>query len=203
MRAHEMRSAAIYRAQIQAMMADPDLTGDVLLLAVAMLNQSQLAIEAGQQRFRWSDVCRDLGWDGSHKLRWTIADDFPRYEVERSKLVPPCAAAMIRREGLCGKPAAGSLVFIDRDPVTGAGRTVGFCSRHGALGRDINSRLKQWRANGSPQPADNAGGVLPRYFDGDWPGLYRWAKPWQPLGTGPGKPPAPPRPTLTLIQGGA
>ena len=199
MRAHEMRSAAIYRAQIQAMMADPDLTGDVLLLAVAMLNQSQLAIEAGQQRFRWSDVCRDLGWDGSHKLRWTIADDFPRYEIPRDVVVR-CVALMVRREGLCGKPAAWSLVFDDRDPETGAGRRVGFCSRHGHLQYDVLARAKRWRANGRPQPPDNTGGVLPRYFDGDWPGLYRWAKPWQPLGTGPGKPPAPPRPTLTLIQ---
>jgi len=196
----EVKSAFRYRDEVQAMMTDPDLTGATLLLAVGVFHALQVKIEAGdKQEVKWGAVQSLLGWS-SWDLKAAIRDDFPRYEPDRTAAAE-CSAPMIRRDGPCGKPVASSLRFTDRDPETGEGRKVGFCSRHGALQFDVKSRLKQWQANGAPQPPHNTGGVLRRYFNGDWDPSYRWSAPYEELTDGSGKLVEIPRPKLTLIRG--
>lgn len=197
----EVKSAFRYRTEVQAMMTDPDLTGDVLLLALVMSHGIHSNAEkTGKQLVKWSEIYQITGWE-DRDLRQVLSQDFPRYEVKWTK--PVCAAPMIRRDGPCGKEPAYSLVFTDYDPETGEGRQVGFCSRHGALQHDVRAHQKQWRINGALVPPDNTGGILRRYFDGDLDSLYRWARPYSKLTDGTGKPAEPPRPTLTLLKGGA
>ena len=104
---------------------------------------------------------------------------------------------MIRRAGLCGKPASGSM--IDHDPVTGEAQWIGLCSRHRDLQAKFDVRRREWIANGRPSPSPNRGGVLKRYFKANWAEVYRWAAPWRtPLDDAPE--PTPPQPKLRLVR---
>lgn len=198
-----------YRHWTRRMMLDPDLHGDTLLLAFAMLEVVVRRSEPGPADEtplleRLEAMCRTHeagrlrpapGWWVQH----VISEDVPRYEPEFVSAVK-CAAPMIRRDGLCGKPS--SFRFIDRDPETGDSRYVGLCSRHRSMQPTFDARRKAWLANGKPSPPANTGGVLARYFALDWPAWYQWARPrTEPLPDG--KPPTPPpsqRPKLRLVK---
>lgn len=190
------------------MLHDPDLTGDLLLLAFAMDEVLAVRKEQGRKRFRgsWVEaiedmVCREYpgrlaGWWMKHQ----IAEDLPRYELadERGR---KCSAPVLRRSGItdaCG--ASGAVGLVDRDPLTGEGRRVWACKGHKAFAAECRARSKQWADNGKPTPPPNAGGVLERYYSGNWDALYRWAAPWKEPLRG-GREATPPRPTLRLIQG--
>lgn len=188
------------------MLNDPDLTGDLLLLALAMDEIIAVRKEQGRKRFQggWvaaveEMVCRRYagriqGW----WVKERIGSDTPRYEPE-DKPGRGCVAPMVRRDGECGKPGTTSLV--DRDPITGEGRRVYLCGRHKDLVGKFRAREQEWVRNGKPSPPPNAGGVLKRYYTWDWDAAYRWAKPWREPLEG-GREATPPRPELRLIQGG-
>ncbi|WP_280448415.1 hypothetical protein [Nocardia brasiliensis] len=191
------------------MLHDPDLSGDLLLLALALDEVCDIRKDQGRRWFRanWVEaiedmVCRDYpgrptGWWVKHQ----IAEDMPRYEVAGGT-GRKCNAPVLRRSGVtnaCG--ATGSVGLTDRDPFTGEGVRVWACKAHKAFAAEVQARDRQWFENGRPSPPPNAGGVLERYFSGNWDALYRWAAPWKEPLRG-GREATPPRPTLRLIQGG-
>jgi hypothetical protein len=184
------------------MYADPDLTGDLLLFALALARRSR--DHAGGPRGGWmADVAGMVGWD-PRRIRWTLAGDRPRYEPPGAPPSErrPCEGRMVRRAGPCGRPDSRHLMVLERSPVDGTQTPHYFCARHDSQATELRSRLP--RRQDCPEPAANTGGVLARYFTGDWVGLYRWASPgWQPPpGWEPRVGELPVRPELRLILGG-
>lgn len=185
------------------MLNDPDLTGDTLLFALALDEALAARKEQRRPRRSWIDDVADLGWGeqagaNDHcRVKDIIGKDVPRFEPIRETPGIPCAAPMIRRDGLCGQLATWST--IDRDPETGEARWTGLCRRHREGRTKFDARRMAWIANGKPTPPPNAGGVLKRYFTADWNALYRWAAPWRTPLDG-GREPTPPRPQLRLVH---
>jgi hypothetical protein len=199
------------------MFADPTLTGDLLLLALAFNRRPRwpgrsvrpqptpagtvmaglLAGDREPPRRAWQvEVARMLGWP-PEKVRWVLANDRPRYEppwlqsIERH----PCEGVMVRRDGPCGQPNSRTHQVIEYSPVDGTQVAHHFCSRHADQAAEFRARLPR-RAD-CPRPAANRGGVLPRYFKADWPAIWRWASPgWEPP---PDTPLPPGRPQLVLV----
>ncbi|WP_432130673.1 hypothetical protein [Streptomyces tendae] len=107
-----------------------------------------------------------------------VADDLPRYEMDRAApewLDQTCDAPMIRRAGLCGQPAVDNSYTVDL--TTGWRTPVWFCRRHAEFGRDRNLALAE---TGAPEPIPNRGGLLPCYFSrksgpNGWVQNYKWA----------------------------
>lgn len=192
-------------ARRRRMLHDPDLTGEVLLFALALDEVITTRTEQGRgTRKGWAADVEEIATGTRHPhSRWakrTIEQDIPRFEPLRSGWSRPCAAPMIRREGTCGK--SGTTPLLDHDPVTGVARWVYLCARHRGLQAQYEMRRREWIANGKPSPPPNRGGILPRYFDTDWTALYRWAAPHTEPLTG-AREATPPRPRLRLIPGGA
>lgn len=205
------------QATVARICNDPDLNSDGKLFAICslvFLDEKESSASARMaKRNRWLQSVAVMGrGDGdrdrsSYWVREVIRHDIPRYlgplalAHHQGRHFPyTCTAPMIRREGPCGKPAHQH--GDDYDPLTGEAVYWGYCTRH--WGHDIRHQLdqrrKQWHANGEPSPPPNAGGVLKKYFDTDWPGLYEWAAPYlKPLEGA--KEPVLPRPKLTLILG--
>lgn len=137
-------------------------------------------------------------------VRRVIANDIPRYEVPCPRNVT-CPVPKTRGPNTgkpCGKNATTR--WVQRDPETGEGEYLGYCTAHMTRAAQLchQEAWRKWEENGKPSPPANRGGILSRYFNTDWAKLYAWADPHrEPLPNG--KPPTPPRPTFTLIQGGA
>lgn len=198
MNAAELKAALELRRHTDKMLADPDLTGDLLLVALVI---AALTTEVGRVPVKWPGVAQRCGWSLA-RLRIVLSADVPRYEPPRDGY-GLCTAPMIRRTGPCGKRASESGYLID--PTTGVQTPWGRCARHRA---DRSAALahrdayQQWRVQGEPRPPANAGGVLPRHFTTDWEQVWDWAAPWRIRAEG-AKPATPPRPVLRLITGGA
>ncbi len=192
------------------MLNDPDLTGELLLFAFAVDEIN--ARQAEQSRKRRSKrgwvaeveemVCpprpgRASGW----WVKERIGSDIPRYEFADAP-GRKCVVPVTRRSGktdACG--GTGVVGVVDRDPLTGEGRRAWFCKGHKSFADACRARTAEWQRNGKPSPPPNAGGVLERYYGGDWDALYRWAKPWKEPLRGE-REATPPRPVLRLIEGG-
>lgn len=182
----DVKRALTFTSTVERMFADQDLTGDLLVLAIA------LALEPAGS---WSQVRDRLGW--SHeKLRLVLRSDVERYRPDIGPRV--CGAPMIRRPGPCGRPARAMTWWVDPD--TGHRTAHHWCSRHADLQDEAARRAayEAWTAAGSPTPPANAGGVLKRYLSTDWDKVYDWVDPHRRV-PGPGGP----RAKLTLIRGGA
>lgn len=184
---------------------DPDLDGDQKLFAVLVMAVLYQRLKAKRAVLKSRSIFNEVAKlsqkrNPSYWIRDVIQKDIPRYDP------PPyedngCLSPMIQREGICGKKAI--VHGFDRDPLTGAATPYAFCTRHRNHADDwrIGQNRKQWIKNGKPSPPPNAGGALKKYFDTDWPGLYKWAAPYITPLDGP-KEPTLPKPNLTLIRGG-
>lgn len=175
---------------IHRLLDDRDLTGDLLLFALATVDCGLRFDKA------WtSQVAQATGWD-QRRIRSIVARDVPRYEPDDLKGLRRCQAPMIRRDGPCG--ASGSTGFHWRyNAETGEWRTYWACTRHEEGARKmIRAATMAWEANGKPQPANNSGGVLSKYFHTE--GLYDWATPSYRKDTD--RTPPPQRPELEVIR---
>lgn len=172
-----------YTTTSARMFEDPDLNGNLLLLAQGALHELYQRKEQGRPAkiaSVWERTTALIGTPGTHAqsywLRSTLAQDVPRYEMDwlQSRR---CMGTMLRPAGApCkkGYTLSGSIP----DPVTGERTHTGACSnpRHRAEFELLaKTAWDAWRAAGSPAPANNRGGVLPRYFDTNWDELYKWA----------------------------
>lgn len=172
MRQLTANQALDFTRAVEKMLADPDLTGDQLLLGIALRHH----FAAGKDDATFKDVMSLTGWD-RHRLIRTLRDDAPRYTPDRSQ-AGKCANPMIRRDGLCGKPTAWKILAF-RDPDTGEVTERGACSRHWPdLEAQHRANRADWLAAGSPKPGPNTGGALPRYFDAEWAKVYKDCGAW-------------------------
>ncbi|WP_029923834.1 hypothetical protein [Nocardia otitidiscaviarum] len=203
----DLRAIMDRDARRRRMLNDPDLTGDVLLFALALDELLATRKEQGRRSLKnWVAEVAELahGTGEYYRPYWgkkVIREDFPRYEVAALEPGQPrCVAPMVRRDGVCGR--APQVWFVDHDPETGEGRNVGLCRRHRpGLEGYYQRRREEWRRNGKPVPPANTGGVLRRYFTADWDAIYGWARPGVEPMEG-GREATPPRPRLRLIPGG-
>lgn len=115
-----------------------------------------------------------------------------------------------RDNTVCG--AHGTLRVVERDMVTGWETVHYFCRRHLERAREVRAQLA---ARGEPpEPVPNKGGLLPRYFAGDWAKVYgkhcekahqTWTAPYYGVDADdwpvPGKTLIPKRPRLALVAG--
>lgn len=202
-----------YQRRADAMLADPDMTRHLLALGLSLLDTVVLR--------RWQDD-DETGGDPVRliatrafgparpidTLRYTLRDDARRYSplADAGHREDGCRAPMIRRAGLCGKPAGRSHLY--RDPVTGRGSWIAACARHAGWYTDEVRRLEAHRRavlakqTEPARPAANTGGVLRRHLpELDWHQLWSWADPsW--VEAPEEATPAFTRPTLRLIVGG-
>lgn len=161
----------------QAMLADEDLSGDLLLLGLRLarsvfLNESYLSSHITDQIFP------------KHPRRhWHIIEvmksDIRRYEPEWSA-PRPCGAPMVRRRGTCGK--SPTLTFMEVDTTTGERYRTGGCSRHYEWARLRHAaNLKAVKEAMIPSPPANTGGVLAKHLPQiDWPHLWKTLNPeWE------------------------
>lgn len=183
---------------------DPDLDREALMFVVCMtvLIYESKTSATGRLRMRhWPRSLAEMARADPGFAARVIRNDIPRYTTPVPESGHRCTAPMIRRE-TCGKKSVVS--WVERDPDTGEGHWQGLCSRHWKQHDDPQQRQRrheQWIANGQPTPAPNVGGVLRRYFTADWPALYQWANPDVAPAEG-AKPKTPPRPKLTVLDGG-
>ncbi|MFB6665895.1 hypothetical protein [Streptomyces parvus] len=169
-------------------------------------------------RKRASDILGEYG-NGPRRgsrLADLLYADRPRYDFPLLSYNQPCAAPMIRREGLCGQPASDSDYEVDHE--TGWKTPVYFCRRHEPWGGQL--REQRLREPG-PEPIPNAGGLVPSYFSTSdmaaWARLYKEAAVWKrdrlwepPKAYGlcaddwptPGQDPIPQKARLRLVLGG-
>lgn len=208
----DLKAIMEHHQRHRQMLADPLLTGDLLLFAFAL--DEVLTYPAVRRRHRWFGenwvmaieemVCPPPDPRFKQERGWWVAKqvalDLPRYEIPVEH-THKCTVPVTRRSGdttPCG--ASGVVGMLDRDPLTGVGQRGWACRGHQSIADSWRARINEWVANGKPSPPPNAGGNLERYYSGDWDALYRWAKPWkEPLRAG--REATPPRPTLRLIQG--
>lgn len=115
-----------------------------------------------------------------------------------------------RDDSVCG--AHGTIRVKEYDMVTGWQTIRWFCSRHKGRAAEVKAQLA---ARGEPPPpVPNKGGLLPRYFAGDWAKVYalhceKARKAWTPPYYGvdadewpvPGKTMIPKRPRLAVVAG--
>jgi hypothetical protein len=110
---------------------------------------------------------------------------------------------------VCG--AYGTIQVTEKDMVTGWDTEHWFCSRHIERAREVKAQLAAMGA--PPEPIPNRGGLLPRYFAGDWAKVYaehceimlrHWAVPYYGVDADdwpvPGKTLIPKRPRLALVS---
>lgn len=118
-----------------------------------------------------------------------------------------------RDNSVCG--AYGTISVTERDMVTGWQTEHRFCRRHAERADEVKVQLA---ARGEPpEPIPNTGGLLPRYFAGDWAAIYAkhcgevrmgigrpWRVPYHGVDADewpvPGKTLVPKRPRLSLVQ---
>lgn len=241
LRAHEKRVAG--------MLADPECVGELLLVGIGMARSvdlgdppwldgsMQMRVIAEQVYGRRQLPDRILGTAhrtdrGDVRPKRRIRDVFfadrrrysPDVDGDRGFGFVPCGRPMVRREGLCGRNPSHDLQRRLTDPVTGQRRTVGACSQAAcrAWFEDLLARnAAELKANPSPQPPANTGGVLERHLpeidwwkvwghvDSNWtppPEGETFRRPTLTLVVDDGGPGelvvAAPRPTLTVHEGG-
>lgn len=216
LRAHERTTSAL--------MADPDVTGDLLLIGLWLSRAVHLRTPAPTSTsgdgWQLTDIADDLfplatqpGGNAFGRLEasetgpnvWKVVDvvkrDIRRYDVWADQPggkrgTTPCGGPMIRRE-VCGKRA--HTWSFSTDPETGRRRLLGACSRH------MDWYWQQRRENQAalagievPRPPANAGGCLARHINIDWPALWQGLDPeW----TAPPEVDSWVRPKLKLLAG--
>ena len=114
-----------------------------------------------------------------------------------------------RDDSVCGSYATISVK--ERDMVAGWVTEHWFCTRHKGRAAEVR---RQIAARGEPpEPVPNHGGLLPRYFGGDWAAIYakhceercrHWKVPYYGVDADdwpvPGKTLIPKRPRLSVVQ---
>ena len=201
-----------HHRRIEAMIADEECVGDLMLLGVALARwvDYHLPALAKGERLTWERLGRLVvkpSRSGSLEVKQILKRDIRRYDPITDAgshfFQSRCGAPMIRRQGPCGGPSTRQVLV--SDPDTGRKSWLSGCTRHADW--FTAQRIKSREVEPARMPFANAGGVLARHFpDIDWPDLYRkldpqWAPP--PEGEYEDDDLLIDRPKLRLILGGA
>lgn len=190
--------------RLAALVTDPEITGDRLALGAALAHHCDHLTRAERQAGKGVGQIGRLAFGPRRHavltVKSVIRDDTRRYEPPQT-YSGACGAPMIRRDGLCGKPATGRGLLWDWED-TGEAHEINACSRHRDWLRDAVQRNRRARPEHPATPCANAGGHLRRHFpEIDWAKLYSWAS-YRPDGwvEPPEREPIR-RPTLTILTG--
>lgn len=188
-----------HQERIAAMLADPQLYGDLLFIGVLLARNLDLDDPVGRCTQR---IAQQLY--GSARDAWRVdavlLTDVRRYEPPRPAFGPRavCQRPMIRREGLCGSDTTNGAYLTD--PATGEQTWMPACRRHRDwLHQLVAANEAELAEHPPPRPAANAGGVLARHLpEMDWEkGWRRLRRDWTPPPEG-----APyQRPALSVVAG--
>lgn len=214
---------------VQAMVEDPALTGDLLLIGVIMARRIHLGpdgpVKVGPTAHSLFGGHRRIA---VHRWRTAMVGDIRRYDYgqdprnrEYGRSTTRCGAPLVRREGSCDRGGGRSQLLTD--PETGRQFWHSACSRHVTWWRAVlvaNQATIAELGRRVPIPAANVGGVLRRHLPSfDWEGYWRslqpnWVEPPEDepfvrpdlrvliLDADPHRTP-PVRPALTVLPGGA
>jgi hypothetical protein len=210
-------TAAAFTDTVERMMEDPEMTGQTLAFGIALIHEMRMQHAQGKSRSRKSEnaftlpnTWRDAAWllypsadEGEvwRLLKRIIGDDAPRYEMPReSSDARLCMGTMLRPLGApCRRRTTWSAGLVN--PFNGERRHAGACSNptHRAIFESaLRAANEAWKVNGKPEPKNNTGGHLMRYFTyPKWDELYGWASYRFKPGTTPE--PEPPRARLALV----
>lgn len=192
-----------YRRRIAAMFADPDCTGDLLLLGIALLDKVVLRCETSDASAYYGAKAGLKKWQVTAALRGDIRRYDALKDADSRDPARRCGAPMMRRQGPCGQSASRRALLTDPD--TGRQQWVAACSRHVEW---FDGRVRANRAHCEVEtvaiPAANAGGVLARHIpEIDWHVTWSKLDPrWTPPPEGEDEPTGV-VPKLTLVLGGA
>lgn len=193
-----------YRRRAAAMLDDPECTGELLSLGIALLDFVVLRMR-DEKNFgyyaqrAWGDKSR---W----RIQSVIKADIRRYDAlkdaDARDPARRCGAPMQRRSGPCGQSATRRSLLTDAD--TGRKQWIAACRRHvDWFDTRIRSNRQHCEVETITIPAANTGGVLARHLpEIGWDEIYRKYEPsWTPPPEGADEPTGS-KPKLTLILGG-
>lgn len=199
-----------FHRTVADMIADPEITGDLLLIGIWLARASILQEPpSGTGKWGYRTVAADLyGADdsrGEHieRVKRALRKDVPHYDWRRDVGVNwrpagghGCAGDTA--DGLCGLPHVHETLLTDLQ--TGRSYVVAACAQHvGWLNLQVlrNQETLAGLGDRAPNPPANAGGALARHLPG-----YRWPQWWARLDPGsrpnPG-PVSPPAPQLRVL----
>lgn len=183
-----------------ALLADPQVTGDLLLIGMWLARAAHLHLPApatgdGHSTWQLPDIAADLfplhitqastfngQVEGSatepdwRRVFEVLKNDIRRYDAKADQPFPPwarprCSGPMVRRVD-CGKPSFtwAYLTVLE----TGRKRMVGACRKHHDwLLNERSANAEAVKAAEVPRPHANVGGLLaPHFPDIDWPALW-------------------------------
>lgn len=175
--------------RVQRMLDDPDCSGDLLLIGIALARH----IDLGSARGSIKDAIAPVMNDGStywwYAVRATLRSDVRRFRPDDSR--GACQAPMVRRDGACGRHGTNYRPYIDAE--TGERGWVAACGRaeHRAW---MDARVALLRRlydeaaarDEVPVPPANTGGVLARHLpEVNWSAIWRRLDPeWTPAPEG-------------------
>jgi hypothetical protein len=217
---HTFTTLRTYERTCTALLADPDVTGDLLLIGLWLARAIILRDPApGEGRWSFAAMAATLFGTGrpqvdvilgeprkvpNHlifKVKEALRKDVPRYDVALDNLNETRCGAPMPRAPFCRR----SVVISGYEPDASTGRrvTLAVCGR-----KDHQVWYAQTRAEAKaavtavgdhmPQPAANAGGALARHIAlRNWDRVYRMVSPdWKPPAEG-----APTRkPSLSVLR---
>lgn len=163
-------------ARIVRLIQDPQLGGDLLLLAIGLSAVYDFGLE-------YEDGIHGIGgllWSGGHDPHWKIRETFnrdvrtyrPPTGYSLSTCVRMCTGPMLRRDNLCRRNATtwGYLT----DWATGEKVYIGACSRHYSWFDAESIANRGAKPDLVPLPHANHGGLLVNHFPRiDWPRFWR------------------------------
>jgi hypothetical protein len=219
---HSYAALRAYDQRIAGMLADPECVGELLLVGIGIARSLDFGdpplTDAGAvpMRIVAEQVYGNRWLPGSMlypDAQTKRADTNPYkrirdvFHLDRRRYRPnddtrwhavTCGRPMVRRAGLCGRPASHTQRVTD--PATGLRQWLGACSNRPCRDwlTDVMARnAADLAEHPAPQPAANTGGVLERHFpEIDWWTIWRKVDPkWTPPPEG--RPFE--RPTLRLI----
>lgn len=174
---------------VEAMLADPQCTGDLLLVGMAVSRHVHLRLARPEDEaadLTWGDLCRPFIRESRNGAWWLIKSvlqkDIRRYDAFEDNgghyFEARCGSPMIRRHGPCGQSA--SIRAMVADPETGRRSWLAACRRHREWFDHEWAKSRQ--VEPAREPAANAGGVLERHIPQiDWHYVWKQVDPnWTP-----------------------
>ena len=186
-----------YHDIVDDLFDDPECTGDLLLLCLAIARISY-ADERGKVSIREIEKLTGLI---TAQVKGIIRTDTPAYRPPPRNRAYRCTVILPRAKRECGRSSSyyGKL----RDAGDGTWVDAVGCSRHrDEVEAACRASWVAWTENGQPEPEPNSGGILMRHFTAaNWDHLYSWAN-FRDITVTP-RPSTPRAPKLRLILGGA
>ncbi|WIX75985.1 hypothetical protein QRX50_31495 [Amycolatopsis carbonis] len=173
MTAREPEQLAALGRRVQQMASDPELTGELLAVGVAMA----AIIDAGVYERLTLENIQNLAFGASSARPWHVGQLRTLLWRDARRYKPPApigkCGAPTPRKPRCGHKA--NRFALVTDWATGERHRIEACSKHGEWFDRTHQENRAAKPEiGGPRPYANTGGKLARHFpEIDWPHLWR------------------------------